>query len=165
MSVSFLPKLLADDLTAITPTLLRQRGIRLLMLDFDNTIVPYTTDIPTPEMERWLKEMQGQEIRLCVVSNSKRDRVKVFCRKMGLDCITHARKPFQKGIRQCLKKYGIPALVWSCLIAFSRLYFRVHYVTDILGGMVIGTAVGALACLAVNIIQKKYIKKTNTKGE
>ena len=33
------------------------------------------------------------------------------------------------------------------------------------GGMVIGTAVGALACLAVNIIQKKYIKKTNTKGE
>ena len=63
------------------------------------------------------------------------------------------------------KKYGIPALVWSCLIAFSRLYFRVHYVTDILGGMVIGTAVGALACLAVNIIQKKYIKKTNTKGE
>lgn len=63
------------------------------------------------------------------------------------------------------KKYGIPALVWSCLIAFSRLYFRVHYVTDILGGIVIGAAVGALACLAVNIIQKKYIKKTNTKGE
>jgi len=41
----------------------------------------------------------------------------------------------------------------------------VHYVTDILGGIVIGAAVGALACLAVNIIQKKYIKKTNTKGE
>lgn len=109
MSVSFLPKLLADDLTAITPALLRQRGICLLMLDFDNTIVPYTTDIPTPEMEQWLKRMQGQGIQLCVVSNSKRDRVKVFCRKMGLDCITHARKPFQKGISQCLCKYGIPA--------------------------------------------------------
>lgn len=130
MSVSFLPKLLADDLTAITPTLLRQRGIRLLMLDFDNTIVPYTTDIPTPEMERWLKEMQGQEIRLCVVSNSKRDRVKVFCRKRGLDCITHARKPFQKGIRQCLEKYGIPAS--QAALAGDQIY------TDTLGANAAG---------------------------
>ena len=56
------------------------------------------------------------------------------------------------------KKHGIPALVWSCLIAFSRLYFRVHYVTDILGGMVIGTAVGALACLAV----VKPVKQSHT---
>ena len=63
------------------------------------------------------------------------------------------------------RKWGVAALLFAVLIAFSRLYFRVHYVTDILGGMVIGPAVGALACLAVNIIQKKYIKKTNTKGE
>ena len=108
MSISFLPRLIARELPQLTPALLRRRGIRLLMLDFDNTIVPYTTDTPTPEMERWLDLMQRSGIQLCVVSNSKRDRVKQFCAARNLDCITHAKKPFPKGIRQCLEQYGIP---------------------------------------------------------
>ena len=109
MRFSLLPFMITDALTDLTPELLCEHGIRLLMLDFDNTIVPYTTNIPTPEMENWLKTMLASEIQLCVVSNSKRDRVKVFCEKYGLDCITHAKKPFSRGIQQCLDKYGIPA--------------------------------------------------------
>ena len=110
MPFSLLPKLLADSLTDITPELLRQRKLRLLMLDFDNTIVPYTTDVPTPEMAAWLKQMNSlPDIRLCVVSNSHNDRVPKFCREYGLDCITHAQKPFSRGIRECLGKYNIPA--------------------------------------------------------
>ena len=109
MSISLLPKCIAPALTDITPELLRRRGIKLLMLDFDNTIVPYTTDVPTEVMKAWISAMKKTEIQLCVVSNSKKERVKVFCAAYGLDCITHARKPFAKGIRQCLAKYGIPA--------------------------------------------------------
>ena len=109
MSISLLPKCIARALTDITPELLRQRGIKLLMLDFDNTIVPYTTDVPTEKMKSWISAMKKTEIQLCVVSNSKKERVKVFCAAYGLDCITHARKPFARGIRQCLAKYGIPA--------------------------------------------------------
>lgn len=109
MPVSLLPKILMEELTDLTPELLSGCGIRLLMLDFDNTIVPYTTDIPTQKMEAWLIAMNASDIQLCVVSNSKRDRVKFFCEKYGIDCITHAKKPFSKGITQCLAKYNIPA--------------------------------------------------------
>ena len=109
MSLSFLPCLQADRVTELTPTYLQKRGIKLLMLDFDNTIVPYTTNEPTEEMAAWLKRMTESEIQLCVVSNSKRDRVKIFCKAYGIDCITHAKKPFSKGIRQCLDRYNIPA--------------------------------------------------------
>lgn len=109
MSISLLPKCIAHALSDITPALLRKRGIKLLMLDFDNTIVPYTTDVPTENMKEWISAMKKSEIQLCVVSNSKKERVKVFCAAYGLDCITHARKPFAKGIRQCLAAYGIPA--------------------------------------------------------
>ena len=79
MSISFLPRLIADELTDLTPELLQRQGIRLLMMDFDNTIVPYTTDVPTEKMEAWLRMMVQSDIRLCVVSNSKKDRVRVFC--------------------------------------------------------------------------------------
>ena len=110
MPFSPLPKILTDKLTDITPELLRSRNIRLLMLDFDNTIVPYTTTVPTAEMEAWLKTMNSLPgIQLCIVSNSHNDRVPQFCRERNMAVITHAKKPFPKGIRECLAKYGVPA--------------------------------------------------------
>lgn len=109
MPISFLPTYRTPKLTDIRPDFLRDEGIRLLMLDFDNTIVPYTTSVPTEEMARWLKEMVASDIPVCIVSNSKKERVPIFCGEYGLNCITHAKKPFSKGIRQCLEKYEIPA--------------------------------------------------------
>ena len=110
MPLSFLPKRMTKKLTDITPEFLRENKIRLLMLDFDNTIVPYTTTVPTPEMESWLKQMNAlEDIQVCIVSNSKNDRVPRFCRERGMAVITHAKKPFPKGIRECLDRYGIPA--------------------------------------------------------
>ena len=109
MKLSFLPFVITDQLTDLTVDYLRRQNIRLLMLDFDNTIVPYTTSTPTQAMTDWLRAMNTSDIQLCVVSNSKHNRVKKFCAAYGLDCITHAKKPFSKGIRQCLACYEIPA--------------------------------------------------------
>ena len=109
MPFPLLPRLITDELTDLTVSILKERNIRLLMMDFDNTIVPYTTDIPTEKMAAWLRMMAASEIQLCVVSNSKRNRVKIFCENYGIDCITHAKKPFTKGINECLAKYGIKA--------------------------------------------------------
>ena len=107
MSFSLLPKLITDELTDLTPQLLKDRGIKLLMMDFDNTIVPYTTDVPTGKMAQWLEMMKQSEIQICVVSNSHNSRVPTFCEKYGIPCITHAKKPGTKGIRECLAKFGI----------------------------------------------------------
>jgi len=125
MSFSFFPTMVTDSITDLTPELLGKRGIRLLMLDFDNTIVPYTTDDPTPETERWLQTMLTSPVQLCVVSNSKRDRVKKFCAARNIPCITHAKKPFSRGIRQCLAQFELdPA---QCALAGDQIY------TDTLG--------------------------------
>lgn len=107
MSLSLLPSLIVDAVTDLTPELLRSRGIRLLMLDFDNTIVPYTTDVPTEAMTAWLSAMSASDIQICVVSNSRKPRVRVFCQQYDVPCVTHARKPFSKGIRECLAKFDM----------------------------------------------------------
>lgn len=126
MSLSFLPRLMLDSLTDLTPQLLRERGITLLMLDFDNTIVPYTTDVPTEKMRIWLQNMQASDIRLCIVSNSKRQRVVEFSKQYNLDCITHSKKPFSRGIATCLKRYAT-ASEHAALVG-DQIY------TDVLGG-------------------------------
>ena len=125
MPFSLLPKAIAGDITQLTPEYLNSQGICLLMMDFDNTIVPYTTDTPSDMVLQWLEMMKKSHIQLCVVSNSKRERVKIFCAKYGIDCITHAKKPFSKGIRQCLERYGLNAN--ACALVGDQIY------TDTLG--------------------------------
>lgn len=109
MSFSLLPQLITDELTDLTAEFLQSRGIKLLMLDFDNTIVPYTTDVPTEKMIDWLHTMNQSQVQLCVVSNSRNSRVQVFCQRYGIPCITRAGKPGTRGIRECLEKFGVPA--------------------------------------------------------
>ena len=48
------------------------------------------------------------------------------------------------------KKLGIPALVLAILIAFSRMYLFVHYPTDVLVSVVLGTLFAILANYLVN---------------
>lgn len=38
----------------------------------------------------------------------------------------------------------LPALALACTIAFSRMYLRVHYLTDVIGGVVLGVLDGTL---------------------
>ena len=47
MPFSLLPKVILPEVTDISAEFLRSKGVRLLMLDFDNTIIPYTTNVPT----------------------------------------------------------------------------------------------------------------------
>ena len=140
MPFSLLPRLRSNSITLLTPEMLQKRGIQLLMLDFDNTIVPYTTNEPTEEMDAWLKMMTESEVRICVVSNSKRDRVKLFCKGYGIECITHAKKPFSKGIKECLDRYGLPAS--ACALAGDQIY------TDVLGANC--TGVTSILVKAIN---------------
>ncbi|MDD3165178.1 MAG: YqeG family HAD IIIA-type phosphatase [Oscillospiraceae bacterium] len=103
--LSFIPKKMADHTEQVSVSALKRQGIALVMLDFDNTIVPYTTSEPTPEMDRWLKDAMESGVQMCVVSNSKKPRVQLFCARYGLPCMTKARKPGGRGIRAALAEY------------------------------------------------------------
>ena len=54
-----------------------------------------------------------------------------------------------------MKKAWIAALVLAVLIAFSRLYFYVHYPTDVLGGAVLGNLSGIIGYTIVEKIDKR----------
>ena len=107
MPLSFLPRRIYPALTAVSPEKLYDDGIRLLMLDFDNTIVPYTVNEPTELMRQWLEAAKASPLQICVVSNSRHGRVVAFCEENGIDCITRAKKPFTRGIRECLARYQV----------------------------------------------------------
>ena len=58
------------------------------------------------------------------------------------------------------KKLGIPAMILAVLIAFSRLYLYVHYPSDVIFSVILGTAFAFLGnWLAHKIFQKIAAKK------
>ena len=126
MPFPFIPTWRAASVTQISAEFLQQQGIRLLMLDFDNTLVPYTTDVPTEAVKNWLEEMKNSGLTVCIVSNSKNARVPKFCRTYGLNCITRAKKPFPNGIERCLARFSVPAQ--EAVLVGDQIY------TDTLGG-------------------------------
>ena len=70
----------------------------------------------------------------------------------------HTTAAFELGIAMFLalkKKYSWVFPVFSALVGLSRIYLMVHYVTDVLGGMVIGTLAGVVGYLIMKAIMEK----------
>jgi undecaprenyl-diphosphatase len=61
------------------------------------------------------------------------------------------------------KKLGIPATVLAILIAFSRMYLYVHYPTDVIASVILGTLFGVIGYLVTHKIsfslKGKFLKK------
>ena len=106
MPFPLFPTYKTKELTDLTPEKLTEQGIRLLMMDFDNTIVPYTTNEPTEKMDEWLRTMSASQVQLCVVSNSRSGRVQKFCEPYGIPVIIRAKKPGTRGIYEALARFG-----------------------------------------------------------
>jgi len=126
MPFSLFPNHRFSAITDLHPEFFEKQGIRFLMMDFDNTIVPYGIDEPTDEFCRWLESVKSAGIGLCVVSNSKKPRVKIFCAHHDIPCITHAKKPFQKGLCEAIRTFAINRA--ECALVGDQIF------TDVLGG-------------------------------
>ncbi len=57
----------------------------------------------------------------------------------------------------CDKRWGIPAIIVATIIAFSRLYNFMHFPTDVLAGIVIGTVIAIL--VHALFVKKGWYKK------
>mgnify|MGYP002517655592 CR=1 FL=1 len=57
------------------------------------------------------------------------------------------------------KEWGIPALVLAALIAFSRLYLYVHYPTDVIASVILGTVFALIANWIVHTVAAKLANR------
>lgn len=66
------------------------------------------------------------------------------------------------------QKLWKPALALAVLVAFSRMYLYVHYPTDILGGIIVGSFAGIIGYLAVGKLgqwkENKQVKRMTEQG-
>ena len=101
-----IPKRSAKDIYEITPAFLREQGIKLLLMDLDNTLSPYIVDEATQELKQWIETLKAGGIEPFIFSNNKGDRPMLFAEQLGLEYVKLAKKPRQGVLRQVLADKG-----------------------------------------------------------
>jgi len=103
----FFPDVVLDSIEDITPEFLAERGIKAVLLDIDNTLVPYATRQPDERARNWFDTMEEAGIKIWIISNAKEKRVREFMKDLNFDAVYKARKPGKACFRKVLDELGM----------------------------------------------------------
>lgn len=107
MLKKFYPDIIVDGIRDISQALLEQLGVRGLILDIDNTLVPTHAKEADGIALQWLTEMKAHGIKMCIVSNASRARVVKFNEKLELFAIHRAFKPRRGAFKKAAGLMGV----------------------------------------------------------
>jgi len=122
----FLPNEYVKDIFHVKAATLKDKGIKGIITDLDNTLVEWDRPEATAEIIEWLTGMQEAGILVTIVSNNNEARVKHFSEPHGIPFIHDARKPLNKSFVAARKLMGIEKE--ETVVIGDQL------MTDILGG-------------------------------
>ena len=100
-----LPKELLERVQLITPQFMLTRGLRGLMLDIDNTLVPHGELGDAPALRDWLEPLRIADIQLRLVSNALPRRITYFSEMLEVAAVGSGRtagKPFPRAFRSAI---------------------------------------------------------------
>ena len=107
MPLSLVPSRLFGCYREITPELLRQAGVALLLRDLDFTLAPKSVRRPDPALRAWIAELKAAGIQVMIVSNNRSGaRVTEFCADLGVPYQGHAGKPSTRGLEAAMARSG-----------------------------------------------------------
>lgn len=101
----FYPKYYVSSAYAISYRQLYDRGIRGVIFDVDNTLVPH--DYPADDRARKLfEEFHNMGMETCLLSNNREPRVAAFAESVGTKYIYKGGKPSVKGYVKAMELMG-----------------------------------------------------------
>lgn len=124
------PDDLIDHVAQITPEFLARRGLRGLLLDLDNTLIPYRSYDENADVVRWAHELQDAGIRLYLLSNATGKRADFWLKRLAFAGIGMAGKPNPKAFRRGAQALNLPPEQVG--MVGDQLF------TDVLGGNLAG---------------------------
>ena len=90
------PNFFYDSIYDVDLDLLKQKEIKGLIIDIDNTLVGWDTSLPTLAVKEWLEKLVKEGFNICLVSNNNKERVLYFSKELNIPFIYQARKPMKK---------------------------------------------------------------------
>lgn len=126
MLKQFVPDLHVRSIYEIDLVALKKQGVKGIITDLDNTLVAAEYPMATPELVKWLDDLQEMGFRVIIVSNNNLTRVAKFAEPLTVPFIHQARKPSNRAFRK--------ALVRLELAPDEAVVIGDQMLTDVLGG-------------------------------
>ncbi|MDD3396032.1 MAG: YqeG family HAD IIIA-type phosphatase [Acidaminococcaceae bacterium] len=98
----FCPDFRYNKISDINELWLREHGIDTIILDVDNTLLPYNADKPQAENIVWIKQLRSAGVRMILLSNNGGQRLEKICAEVGVSSISWAAKPLSLGFKRAL---------------------------------------------------------------
>lgn len=150
----FLPNEHVKSIFEIKPEVLKERGIKGVITDLDNTLVAWDMKEATPEVYEWFQRMKKADIKVMIISNNNQERVEVFSEPLGAPFVYRARKPLPLAFMQAARNME--------LSKEEMVVIGDQIMTDVLGG----NMAGFYTILVVPIVETDgKITKINRKME
>ena len=123
----FRARFVAHDIYEITGAALERRGIKLLLADLDNTLVPYGVPLPDERLRAWRDDLAAHGVTLFVLSNNRHEaRPRIFSEALDVPYIGHAGKPKTPSFVKAMERMGVTRE--QTAIVGDQIF------TDVLGG-------------------------------
>lgn len=120
------PTRTAPSVAEIDPHELVRSGIRGVILDLDNTIVPWGEPAPTEVVRAWMARVLAAGLRACIVSNNSGTWAAQVGDVLGVPVVGWALKPVPFGFRRAMAIMGTTP--GETALIGDQLF------TDVLGG-------------------------------
>ncbi len=127
------------------PVLL-DKGIKLILIDLDNTLIPYDESEPNEKIYDLFKQIETLGFKSVIISNNHLPRVKYFSDKLKSPYIASAKKPLKSGFIKALLFFPEIKKNEVCVIGDQ-------FMTDVLGAKRSG-----LMVIVVDAIKRKAEK-------
>lgn len=114
----------------LTPGILEQHGIAGLILDVDETLVPFKQKQTTLELQQWIAEIRKSTPIWLVSNNISHSRIGNIAQSVDLPFISAAKKPSRRKLKQAATAMDLP--VEKVAMVGDRLF------TDVLAGNRLG---------------------------
>lgn len=124
------PKQYVEDICQIDLMELKKKGIKGVIMDLDNTLVPWNDCAVFPEVKEWIRKLNESGFKSCIVSNNNSRRGEELPELIDVPAFWKAVKPRRRAFRKAL---GLMMLKPSQVAVIGDQVF-----TDILGGNRLG---------------------------
>ncbi|MFI3170811.1 MAG: YqeG family HAD IIIA-type phosphatase [Eubacteriales bacterium] len=84
---------------------LYEEGIRGVIFDIDNTLVPHGAKADA-RAKKLFAELKTMGMQSCLISNNQEPRVKMFNEEIGVQYVSNAHKPSTKNYKKAMEMMG-----------------------------------------------------------
>ena len=90
----------------ITPEILKQEKVKLLLCDLDNTLRLHSEKEPADELVEWIKDCREAGVKIVIISNNGRKKMmQKFCEPIKVPCVWWAKKPMSVKLTETIAEY------------------------------------------------------------